>query len=147
MVAVRDEHADIGEALLKPAGQHRAHHIFSGIVSGVNQVEAQRLRLLELVVFDVRGDKGIASAGRCQGAHIPAGAAAHSHLADRASPVHKPDAVGAQQLLYLSGECLCAGRSGDNAGTADAILTEGPHLLQAQGPRQRVIDALRAEQV
>ena len=59
--------------------EHFTDRILGLKVSRVDQIEAQDGGILELVVFEIGGDKGIA-ARRCHLIQeVPAGAAAHSH--------------------------------------------------------------------
>ena len=54
---------DFGELAAQIRAQDLADRVLGGEVAGVDEVDAQLRGLLELVVFDVAGDEGVAAGG------------------------------------------------------------------------------------
>ncbi len=115
---------------------------------GVNQVDPLPCRVQELVVAEIGSNKGVASGGNGRIRIVPAGAAAHRHLADRPPGGGVPDAAAAKATAHKADKLPQIPGFRQQAAAADFIVGKWPRILQTQGFRQGIVDtAFRGVQI
>ena len=134
-------HFQIRVRACKADHQPFTDRVLCGEMARVDQVDPLPLRIQELVIAQICGDKGIASCGNRRIHQVSAGAAAHRYTGHRASCVRPAHAVAAKPPADKLGKVRKGQRYGQLTYPSQSVLAKGLRIGELQRPGQRIVDA------